>query len=475
MRTKLRARLRQQRRTSNVHNIMAARLEAKQEAKQEANLGAKAAKAQFNWQVLAATWLGEMFDGMDASIYVLVMYQCLSELIGSSTHSAVAPVGATVLAIFITGWVVGGITCGILADYFGRSKVMLATILVYAAASGLCALSHNWAELAFYRFLVGFGIGGEIGLGAVLVAETFKGRSRLHAASFIASSFAAGYLLAAIANLYLGHLGWRYLFLLGVTPALVTLYFRTKLKEPEHFEQVQQAKRIEREIAHACGVKVIREPFTLPQIFSRKNLAKTMAAIGLSTPAIVGYWAVLAWLPAWVTQMVGGEAIVERSVTAVALNVGGLIGALGAGLLVEKIGRAKSFRLANCGALLCGLILFGTIKEYGLLLLSVSFFLGFFAQGLFALLFIYVPELYEAKVRCTGVTTSITAGRIFAAMAALLGGQIIACLNGSYASAAILFSSVYFLGAIVSFFLPKHGEEVASYESEKFRSAPAIG
>lgn len=470
MRTKLRARLRQQRRTSNVHNIMAARLEAKLEA----NLEAKAAKPQFNWQVLAATWLGEMFDGMDASIYVLVMYQCLSELIGSSAHSAVAPVGATVLAIFITGWVVGGITCGILADYFGRSKIMLATILIYAAASGLCALSHNWVELAFYRFLVGFGIGGEIGLGAVLVAETFKGRSRLHAASFIASSFAAGYLLAAIANLYLGHLGWRYLFLLGVTPALVTLYFRTKLKEPEHFEQVQQAKRIEREIATVCGVEFIGEPLTLPQIFSRKNLAKTMAAIGLSTPAIVGYWAVLAWLPAWVTQMVGGEAIVERSVTAVALNIGGLIGALGAGLLVEKIGRAKSFRLANCGALLCSLILFGTIKEYGLLLLSACFLLGFFAQGLFALLFIYVPELYEAKVRCTGVTTSITAGRIFAAMAALLGGQIIACLNGSYASAAILFSSVYCLGAIVSCFLPKHDEEIASYESETFRAAPVI-
>jgi MFS family permease len=445
-----------------VHNIMAARLEAKLNAIGEAKQTERQ-RTRFNWQVLAATWLGEMFDGMDASIYVLVMYQCLSELIGSSAHSTVAPIGATVLAIFIVGWVVGGITCGVLADYYGRSKVMLATILVYAAASGLCALSHNWVELACYRFLVGFGIGGEIGLGAVLVAETFKGRSRLHAASFIASSFAAGYLLAAVANLYLGHLGWRYLFLLGVTPALVTLYFRTKLKEPEHFEQVQRAKLIEREIAKACGSKAIHEPFTLPQIFSRQNLAKTLAAIGLSTPAIVGYWAVLSWLPAWVTQMVGGEAIVERSVTAVALNIGGLIGALGAGLLVEKIGRAKSFRLANCGALLCGLILFGTTKEYGLPLLSVAFLLGFFAQMLFALLFIYVPELYEAKIRCTGVTTSITVGRIFAAMAAMLGGQIIACLNGSYASAAILFSSVYCVGFIVSFFLPKHKEEVAAY------------
>lgn len=99
-------------------------------------------------QVLTATWLGEMFDGMDASIYVLVMHQCLSELLGSSAATTVAPVGAVVLSIFIAGWVVGGISCGILADYFGRTRIMLATILIYAFASGLCALSHNWMELA---------------------------------------------------------------------------------------------------------------------------------------------------------------------------------------------------------------------------------------------------------------------------------------------------------------------------------------
>ncbi len=411
------------------------------------------------WQVLTATWLGEMFGGMDASIYVLVMHQCLSELIGASAHSVVAPVGALVLAIFIIGWVIGGISCGILADYFGRSRIMLCTILLYALASGLCAFSHNWQELAFYRFLVGFGIGGEIGIGAVMVAETFKTKSRMHAASFLASSFACGYLLAAVANYYIGHLGWRYLFLLGVLPALVTVYFRTKLKEPEHFEEVKREKRIAKMVARASGNRLKAEGFTLPQVFSPKNLHSTLVAMGLSTAAIVGYWAVLAWLPAWVTQLVGGTAVHERSLAAVTMNIGGLSGSLIAGFLVSKLGRARSFRLANLMTFGSCLLLFGTVKHYGNELLILVFCMGFFAQMLFALLFIYVPELYEAKIRCTGVTTSITCGRILSAAAAVLGGQLIALLNGSYAGAALLVSSVYLLGAAVSFFMPGHADQ----------------
>ncbi|MBK9620895.1 MAG: MFS transporter [Candidatus Obscuribacter sp.] len=424
-------------------------------------------------QVLTATWLGEMFDGMDASIYVLVMHQCLSELLGSSAATTVAPVGAVVLSIFIAGWVVGGISCGILADYFGRTRIMLATILIYAFASGLCALSHNWMELAFYRFLVGFGIGGEIGIGAVMVAETFKGRSRMHAASFLASSFSCGYLVAAAANLWLGHLGWRWLFLLGVAPAIVTLIFRTRLHEPEHFVKAQLDRRLQvlinktNDKAKRSGLfGALRgaswlDNFTLPQIFGRDNLAKTLSGIGLSTPAIVGYWAVLAWMPAWVTQLVGGTAVQERSVAALVMNVGGLIGSLIGGWLICKIGYARSFRLANLCAFIACVLLFGTVKEYGASLLSIVFFVGFFAQMLFALLFVYIPELYAARIRCTGVTTSITGGRIFAAIAALLSGQLVAALGGSYAHAAELIASVYLIGVAVSFVMPKHSGEVS--------------
>src|SRR5262249_39925018 len=182
--------------------------------------------------VLLAAWLGELFDGMDASIYVLVLFPALSELLNTTSHSSVGLVGSVILAIFMLGWACGAIVFGILSDYIGRARVMVLTILVYALCTGLCALSHNWWELAFYRFLVGCGIGGEISIGAVMLAESWKGRARLHATAIMSTSFGFGYLSAALINLALGHLGWRWLFVVGIAPALLTVYIRAKLREP---------------------------------------------------------------------------------------------------------------------------------------------------------------------------------------------------------------------------------------------------
>src|SRR5271170_5859318 len=111
------------------------------------------------WHVLLATWLGEMFDGMDASIFVLVLFPALSELLNTKSHSIVGLHGSYILATFMVGWAIGGIGFGILADYIGRARTLVYTILLYAIFTGLCALSHNWQEMAIYRFLVGCGIG----------------------------------------------------------------------------------------------------------------------------------------------------------------------------------------------------------------------------------------------------------------------------------------------------------------------------
>ena len=195
------------------------------------------------WHVLAATWLGEMFDGMDASIFVLVIFPALSELLATKSHSVVGVYASIILATFMLGWAVGGIGFGILADYIGRARTLVYTILLYAIFTGLVRLSHNWQEMAIYRFLVGCGIGGEISIGGVLMAECWRGKSRLHATGVMASSFGCGYLVASLLNLFLGGLGWRWLFVAGIVPALLTAYIRAKLKEPVQFELMREYKQ----------------------------------------------------------------------------------------------------------------------------------------------------------------------------------------------------------------------------------------
>ncbi len=442
------------------------------------------AKAVSNssWHVLLATWLGELFDGMDASIFVLVLFPALSELTGSTSHSTIGLVGSVLLAIFMLGWACGAVVFGILADNIGRARTLVVTILLYAICTGLCALSHNWGELAFYRFLVGAGIGGEISIGAVMLSECWRGSARLHATAAMGTSFGFGYLAAALLNLVLGNLGWRWLFLAGVVPALVTVYIRAKLSEPEQFQLVRQLKR---QLKGKPKSELTQEEarlmaFTFPEIFAKDNRGKIMVVVGLASTAIIGYWAVLSWIPAWVNQLTGTLAVQERSTTAIAMNCGAIFFVVFAGFLVHWLGRVNAFRFAFAGALLTAWGMFLSVKAFGWLLLLWVFLVGGFATLPFAFLFIYVPELFNARIRATAFGFSVQVGRLMAAVAALAGGQLIAMFGGSYAVAGASVATMYIMGIIASFFMPETSGEVEaglSIASDVFpenASAPAV-
>jgi len=414
--------------------------------------------------VLLAAWLGELFDGMDASIYVLVLFPALCELLNTTSHSSVGLVGSVILAIFMLGWACGAIVFGILSDYIGRARVMVLTILVYALCTGLCALSHNWWELAFYRFLVGCGIGGEISIGAVMLAESWKGRARLHATAIMSTSFGFGYLSAALINLALGHLGWRWLFVVGIAPALLTVYIRAKLREPEQFRAVQEVKRQLRRKQKteltASEKHILR--FTLPEIFARDALPKTAVVIALASTAIIGYWAVLSWIPAWINQLTGTLAVAERSSAAIAFNLGAILAASMGGFIIDRLGRPKAFRLAYSGALLSCIAMFLSVKSFGAALLCWTFVVGAFGTLPFVFLFIYVPELFATRIRGTAFGFSVQLGRVFAALAALAGGQLIGFFGGSYALAGASVATLYTIGILASFILPKSTGEVSA-------------
>lgn len=425
-----------------------------------------------NWQVLLATWLGEMFDGMDASIFVLVLFPAMSDLLKTTSHSTVGLYGSIVMATFMSGWAIGAVMFGIVSDYIGRTRTMMVTILLYAICTGLCAMSHNWLELACYRFLVGCGIGGEISVGGVMIAECWRGKSRLHATGVMMSSFGFGYLAAAVLNLWLGGFGWRVLFLAGVIPALLTLYIRANIKEPAHFEILQEYKRRLRSKPKEELTKEESEAlrFTFPRIFSRQYRRKIVIIAGLASTAIVGYWAALAWIPPWINQLTGTQAVAERSAAAIIMNVGAICGCMLSGLFVLWFGRRNCFRFAFAGAFLCCVMMFLTVKAYGPILLAWVFGAGFFAVVPFSFVFIYAPELFDSKIRGTAFGFSVQVGRLLAAVTALASGQLIQMFSGSYAIAGACVAGCYLLGILVTKFMPTTDGEVAAisvYEREQ--------
>jgi MFS family permease len=394
-------------------------------------------KSAGKMSALLSSCLGGFFDGFDASIYVLVLFPALSELLNTQSHAVVGPIGATVLAVFMVGWALGAIFFGALSDRFGRVRIMTFTILLYAIASGMCALSHTWQEMAICRFLVGLGIGGEMGAGAIFLSEYFDGAGRYRALGFMNASICAGYMFSAVANYVLGNWGWRYVFLCGLAPALLAIYIRLRL--------VDREPRLE------------KQPTLEPiRIILSVHLKKTLIILAIASTAIVNWWAVLSWVPAWVNQLVGGLAVTERSIVSFAMYSGSITGAIFALRLVPPLGRRRAFALAFAGSLLFDLLMFACVKQYGPLLIVLSYFAGLFAAIPFLYMYTIVPELFPARIRGTAFGISIQTGRTFAALAALLGGQIIAACHGLYPLAGGCIATVNLIGFAVAWLIPEH-------------------
>ncbi len=421
-------------------------------------------------QVLLATWLGTFFDGMDASIFVLALFPTMSELMHTQDHGQVGMVASYVLATFMIGWTVGSALFGMVADRIGRVNTLMMTILLYALCTGLCATANSVWELAFYRFLVGCGIGGEISVGAVLLAESWHGKGRYWATGVMAAAFGCGYLATAGTNFALGHLGWRWLYLAGTIPAFLTLYIRWKLRNT---------------LEHACadGPKAEQRGI-FATLWLPENRRKTACICALASTSIVGYWAVLAWIPAWINQLVGGHAIVERSTAACILNIGSILGALSLGWAYDKIGHRKAFFYSFALALVSCVSTFMLVKSYGTALLVGVFAIGFWAEAPFVPLFIYAPELFASRIRATAFGVSVQSGRLLAAVAAVTAGQLIAAFGGSYAVAGSIISCIYFVGMGVALVAPHTSGDVlpdsettgkASSGSRSRELAEAIG
>ena len=373
--------------------------------------------------------------------------------------------GSYIMATFMLGWTLGAILFGLMADKLGRTKTLIITVLLYAICTGLCAISHSWIELAVYRFLVGVGIGGEISIGGVMLAESWSGKSRLYATGILQTGFSVGYLILGVANLVIGDYGWRWLYVLGIVPAFLALYMRLSLKDSSDAIEVREARKKLEEENKENLTEHDRNLLTLPivELFTNKeNRNKVLVLVTLSSAVCIGTYAVISWVPAWINQLTGHAAVQERSWAVIARNIGAILGAGSAGFFVLKFGRRWSFRIAFIGALIGSLTMFLTVKSFGPHLVGYAAIEGFFVLAPYAYLFIYVPELFDTRLRATAFGFCIQCGRTFAAIACVVGGQLVAFFGGSFALAGACVSLVYIIGLIATFFMPESSGEVSA-------------
>lgn len=354
---------------------------------------------------------------MDSFIYSLVLVPALRDLLPKSgipaTTANVGFYGGLLFALFMIGWGVA-LVWGPIADRFGRVRTMMFSILCFSLFTLLAAFSTGVWSLAIFRFLAGMGIGGEWSIGASLVSEDWPEERRTMGAALMHTGYYFGFFLAAAANYFIGsHYGWRYMFVVGGTPALLIAFIRNNVKEPVRWENKQSELGDRRSIYHA-----------FLKLFSAQYRRRTIVNSIYLIVSLIGLWAGSVYVPAAITYVATREGQTAMSAARLAsyssalLGIGTILAALAVPLIADWLGRrvALGILYAVMGASIW--IAFGRVfymqtnaSEW---FMVMAFLLGVGGANFIVYSF-WLPEQYGTECRASAFAFTTNIGRFAAA------------------------------------------------------------
>jgi MFS family permease len=385
---------------------------------------------------LFAASLGWMLDSFDVMLYSLVLASLMSDLSMSKATAGVLG------SITLVSAAIGGLAFGVIADRFGRTRAMIASMIIYAAFTGACGLAQNVLQLAVFRVFLGFGMGGEWASGASLVSETWPAEHRGKALGLMQSSWAIGYALAAVVTaVVLPVAGWRAVFFVGVLPALFTLWIRRNVDEPQLWKDNR---------THNAPILA-----RFGELF-RSDLRKATIAITLMNACtLFAWWGFNLWVPAYLSLPAasGGVGLDARTMSAfvVVMQIGMWFGYVTFGVVSDIAGRKRTY-IAYLLAAAVLLLLYGTTRS-PLVLLVLGPFVAFFGTGYYTGFGAVTAEIYDTRIRATGQGFTYNTGRIASAAAPFTIGSL-AQTNG-FGSAFALLALVFVLAASFWFWIPE--------------------
>lgn len=403
------------------------------------------------WKSGIAAWLGWLFDGLDMHLYTIVAALFVAELMGLGPEGvrsdAVARNSSIIQASFLVGWAVGGWLFGLVGDRLGRSRALVLTILTYAVCTGLSCVATAWWHLLIFRFLAALGIGGEWAVGSSLLAETWPSRWRPWIAATLQTAVNVGVLLAMVAGFLMSDLPPRYVFLVGIAPALIVVWIRKAVPEPTewHVARTQTA-----------------DPPSFWSLFDPPWRRITWLSILVCSLSLTAHWAFMFWslqhlpnLPD-VASWSDGE---RRAMVAGALSLI-MVSAIAGNYLAAAIARVLGFRRAI--ALMCVVYGAAVVSTYyvprGLNDTLARLTLMGAASGVFGLFTMYLPALFPVLLRTSGAGFCYNIGRVAAAAGTMFFGLF--SKVGDH-RLALFYSGFLFLpAAVFALLLPEPRDEV---------------
>lgn len=381
-----------------------------------------------------AAWLGWMFDGLDMHIYTLVATPFVAQLLAlPRTDKAVGEKGALINAAFLVGWALGGAFFGRIGDLMGRSRALCLTILCYAGFTGLSAISTEWWHLLVFRFLSALGIGGEWAVGASLLSETWPKRWRPWIAATLQTAVNIGVLLACFFGYLFENSQPRYIFLVGVLPALIVLWIRRAVPETEEWHAARAGSE---------------KPPGLTDLFRGKVAKTTWIVLTICGVSLTAHWTFMFWQQKYIRDLPEVRDLSSAGqnraavIALMVLMAGSILGNYAAAAVARAVGYRKAV-VSFC--LIYGVIMGLTFLEartHSAVLIGF-FFIGL-CQGVFGLFTMCLPPLFPTLLRTTGAGFCYNIGRLIAA-----GGTVFFGLFTKVGDVrqALLYAAILFIPA----------------------------
>jgi MFS family permease len=370
-------------------------------------------------------------------LYALVLAYVMRDL---GMSKAVAGFLGT-LTLLASG--IGGVMFGFIADRIGRTKALMLSILTYSICSFASGLATSIAMLAVFRFILGLGMGGEWNTGATLVAETWPAHLRARALSAVQSSWALGYAAAAlVAGLMLRHFNWRYVFFVGIAPALVTLWIQSSVPESAMWQETKGSTGAQ----HAA----------FSQIFRPRYLKATIALLLLNFFGMFAWWGLFTWLPPYLSLPVSeggrGFGVMDSTRLLLVLNIVGMFpGYATFGWVADRLGRRASFILyTTCAAIL---VPFYAMARGQWSIMVLGAMVAFFGTGFFSGSGIMGSEVFPTAVRARALGFTYNGARAMSSVAPLVVGYV--AQSHGLSGAFYLCGAAFLLAAVMATQLPE--------------------
>ncbi|MEN6450839.1 MAG: MFS transporter [Thermoguttaceae bacterium] len=437
------------------------------------------------WLTLTAAFLGWMFDGVEIGLTPLVARPALQDLLHMADEAVVAQWISVVMACFLVGAAIGGISFGWLGDKVGRVRAMVLCMLMYSVCMGACYFAATPWQFGLILFLASLGMGGEWSLAVALVVEVWPERHRPKLAGLIGAAANFGFLFIALVALtwQVTTNDWRWMMLVGASPAMLAILITCFVPESERWK--------------AAAKKGGRSPMI--EIFCPPLLRRTLLAMAFSAIPLIGTWAaVSAFIPSWADQkqeeqvakkMLPAETLAKfesasqqerskilratlsdsqfddvrsqsgraKAFVQVVLAIGAILGCFIAPVIGGIYGRRPVyFALCILSLISCQCMFrLPVFDHYGVAFIAMASVVGLVTAAFYGWLPLYLPELFPTRVRATGQGLSFNCGRIVAAGGSLCMGQFVGLFHGNYGLAMAAITLIYIAGLALIWLAPE--------------------